>query len=428
VRKHRYAISAVAIVGLIAGLCATATAQTEQSAVVKANPADTTPHLAADSSGQQPRVLSLASRRGVVYAGGLFRKVATPKLRFTKQRHNVAAFDADTGAFTDFSPSVNGPVWAVRTTPTAVYIGGAFTKVNGVARQGVAKLDPQTGAVDRSFRSPLDKGRVTDLALSHGQLIAGGSFPRNLIALNPDTGAVTKYLRLRIGGALTYSSSPPEVFRFAVDPSGGKLVAVGNFSHVEGEERKRAFMLDLGSRAGTLNPWWYAPFGRKCRTNVASKRAYLQDVDFSPDGSYFVVVSTGFVVPNDSDIGTMVCDAAARFETNVIAPPKPTWINYTGGDSLHSVAVTGAAVYVQGHSRWLDNPFGQDSAGLGAVERLGGGAIDPVTGMAMSWNPEMPNQVGGYAFLATHDGLWIGRDGKRIGDEYHRGIAFMPLS
>jgi hypothetical protein len=428
VRTHRLALSAVAILGLVAGLCATASAQTDHPSVVAADPADTTPHLAADDSGRQPRVLSLASRKGVVYAGGIFRKVSSPQRRFTKHRHNVVAFKADNGAFTDFDPRVNGPVWAVRTTRKAVYIGGAFTKVNGVSRQGVAKLNPRTGAVDRSFRSPFDQGRVTDLALVHGRLIAGGTFPRKLIALKPDTGRITRYLRLKIGGALRGSSSKAGVFRFAVNSAGSRLVAVGNFTHVDGKRRARAFMLKLGARSGSLSSWWYSPLGRKCRTDAASKRAYLQDVDFAPNGSYFVVVSTGYVVPTAADIGTMVCDAAARFEADVMDPSEPTWINYTGGDTLHSVAVTGSAVYVQGHSRWLDNPFGSDYAGPGAVERLGGGAINPVTGKALSWNPVMPNQVGGYAFLATHDGLWIGRDGKRIGGEYHRGIAFMPLS
>jgi Domain of unknown function (DUF5122) beta-propeller len=427
VRTHRYALSAVAVLGLIGGLCSTAAAQTAQDRVVNANPANSTPHLAEDRSGQVPRVLSLATRHGVVYAGGIFHKVASPKLRFTKHRHNVAAFKADNGAFTDFDPKVNGPVWAVRTTRNAVYIGGDFTRVNGVPRKGLAKLNPRTGALDRSFRSPFDKGRVTDLALVDGRLIAGGTFARKLIALKPDTGAVTNYLRLKIRGALTGSSSPAGVFRFSVDPAGSRLVAVGNFTRVDGKRRARAFMVKLAAKSGALNRWWYSPLRRKCRTDAASKRAYLTDVDFAPNGNYFVVVSTGYVVPTSDDIGTMVCDAAARFETDVMRPSEPTWINYTGGDTLHSVAITGAAVYVQGHSRWLDNPYGVDSAGLGAVERLGGGAINPRTGKALAWNPVMPNQVGGYAFLATHDGLWIGRDGKRIGGEYHRGIAFMPL-
>ena len=35
-------------------------------------------------------------------------------------------------------------------------------------------------------------------------------------------------------------------------------------------------------------------------------------VDFSPDGSWFVMVSTGYV-PLPGDLGLTVCDATARF-------------------------------------------------------------------------------------------------------------------
>lgn len=59
---------------------------------------------------------------------------------------------------------------------------------------------------------------------------------------------------------------------------------------------------------------------------------------------------------------------------------RPMWINYLGGDSLHSVAVTGAAIHVQGHQRWPDLPYGRDSAGAGAVSRPGIDAIGPGSG------------------------------------------------
>src|SRR5690606_38633528 len=133
-------------------------------------------------------VLALARRNGVVYAGGLFRKVEGPKRKVTKHRRNIVAFREKTGKLTSFAPMVNGPVWAIRTTRKAVFIGGAFTKVNGIPRQGLAKLDPRTGKVIRKFRPPFQRGRVTDLAISHGRLIAAGTFPRALIALRLDTG------------------------------------------------------------------------------------------------------------------------------------------------------------------------------------------------------------------------------------------------
>jgi len=111
----------------------------------------------------------------------------------------------------------------------------------------------------------------------------------------------------------------------------------------------------------------------------------------------------------------------------VPAPTAPAWINYTGGDTLHSVAVTGAAVYVQGHQRWLDNPEGRDSAGAGAVERPGIGALDPDTGAALGWNPSKSRAVGGKDMLVTASGLWVGSDGEYFGGELRPRIAFAPL-
>jgi hypothetical protein len=124
----------------------------------------------------------------------------------------------------------------------------------------------------------------------------------------------------------------------------------------------------------------------------------------------------------------MVCDASARFDTAVTHPDRPVWINYTGGDSVWATAITGAAVYVQGHFQWLDNPDGIGSHdGGGASRRRGVGAIDPDSGLALPWNGDKPASMGGKDFLATPSGLWIVSDSLRFHGEYHHGIAFCPL-
>ena len=202
-------------------------------------------------------------------------------------------------------------------------------------------------------------------------------------------------------------------------------MAVGNFTSVGGQERYRAFMLTLGATSATLNGWYYRPLRNLCA--AASIPDYMRDVDFSPDGSYFVLVSTGFV-PTSGGIGRDLCDAAAKFTmTNQSDTAQPAWINYTGGDTLHSVVVTGPAVYVQGHQRWLDNPFGRDFAGTGAVERPGIGAIDPTTGRALPWNPTKDRGVGGKDLLATSTGLWVPSDGHLFAGRSHDNLAFCPL-
>ena len=220
------------------------------------------------------------------------------------------------------------------------------------------------------------------------------------------------------------NAGPTEVYRFAVNPAGTRLVAVGNFTSVGGQTRYRAFMLTLGATSGTVNAWYYSPLQNLCR--AGSLPDYMRDGDFSPDGSWFAFVSTGYI-PQAGGVGRDLCDATARFETDVAAPARPTWINYTGGDTLHSVAATDVAVYVQGHQRWLDNPQGADSAGPGAVSRPGIGAISPSTGLALSWNPTKDRGVGGKDLYVTSQGLWVGSDTNRIGGETRRRIALMPL-
>ena len=63
-----------------------------------------------------------------------------------------------------------------------------------------------------------------------------------------------------------------------------------------------------------------------------------------------------------------LCDSAARFETGGTGRHNPTWVQRTGGDSLYAVAVTGSAVYLGGHQRYFDNPYGTDTKGPGPGE------------------------------------------------------------
>jgi hypothetical protein len=387
--------------------------------VVSENPANYTPNVASGA------VYKFVQVGGLMYAGGTFSSVSTapgvsPGGTFT--RHNIVAFNPTTGVIAAFNPNVAGEVWALATDGTSLYVGGSFTSVNGVARRGLAKLNPVTGAVDSAFNAGFASGRVTDAAVVGGRLLVAGTFPGKLRALSLASGANTGYLNVGISGTVADNAGPTEVYRFAVNPAGTRLVGVGNFTTVGGQTRWRAFMLTLGATA-TVNPWWYPPLQNLCA--AASLPDYMRDVDFSPDGSWFAVVATGFV-PQAGGVGRDLCDATARFETGVASPTRPTWINYTGGDTLHSVAATDAAVYVQGHQRWLDNPQGRNSAGPGAVSRPGIGAIDPTSGLALPWNPTKDRGVGGKDLYVTSQGLWVGSDTTHIGGETHARIALMP--
>ena len=79
----------------------------------------------------------------------------------------------------------------------------------------------------------------------------------------------------------------------------------------------------------------------------------------------------------------------------------------------------------------MNNPYGQDSPQGGAVPRPGLAALDPLTGVPLSWNPgRNPRGHGAEALLATPAGLWVGSDTNYIGNyTYLRPkIAFFPLA
>jgi hypothetical protein len=397
-----------------------------QPNVASETPSNQTPHAIDDSAVSNAHVDTFTQVGQTMYAGGLFRTVQNPSQTTNYTRNNLFSFNVDTGQVSSWAPNINGLVFRTLAVGSHLYVGGSFTSADGVSgrlvRYDISGTQP---VIDRTWKpAGISSGKVTDLELVSGRLIVSGTFPKKLIALNPASGQDTGYLNLTISGSVADNAGATEVYRFAVNPAGTRLVAIGNFTSVAGQSRSRAFMVHLGSTAGTLSRWYYTPLQRMCQ--ASSIPDYLRDVDFSPDGTYFVIVSTGYV-PRSGGIGTDVCDAAARFETSISAPTKPTWINYTGGDTLHSVAAVGSAVYVGGHQRWLDNPFGRDSAGVGAVSRPGVGAIDPTTGKALSWNPTKSREVGLKFIYPTATGVWYGSDGRHFNEAVHDSIAYTPL-
>ena len=270
---------------------------------------------------------------------------------------------------------------------------------------------------------------VYDMHQAGGHLYVGGTFtkvgstPRTRFAvLDPATGAV------RAGPDVAFGNAPrgnTRVSRFDVTPDGRKLVVIGNFARVAGQVRDNVAILDLDTAGGaTLSGWRTDRYKDSlCGGPFAPWDTIIYDVDLSPDGTYFVIVTTG-----GAGGTTKLCDSATCWETNVTGVASPTWINWTGGDSLTSVAVTGSAVYVAGHPRYLDNPKGIDGAGPGAVPRQGIGAISPTTGKALSWNPGRDRGLVTPRLVPTAEGLYVLNDSDFFAGEHHPKLTYLTLT
>ncbi|MFG1705549.1 hypothetical protein ACFLIM_20365 [Nonomuraea sp. M3C6] len=380
--------------------------------VVSADPVDDTPHVL------DGIVNAIAVVGGTVVVGGSFSEVSDAARTTVHRRANLFAYDLATGrVLPDFAPSVAGPVYGLAAGDRGtVYVGGEFAGINHQRSRSLARLNLADGSLVPGFAPRIGGGMVTTLARHGPQLYAGGDFisPRTSLArLDAATGAPDPAFTITPGSPLT---STVKVYALAL--SGGRLAVDGTFTTLDGHSRPQLGLIDVSGRTARVAPWRTEAYARRCMDAFPS---YVRGLDFSPDGRYFAVVTTG------GPRGGM-CDTAARFETYAKGSRiRPTWVNSTGGDSLYAVSVTGAAVYVGGHQRWLDNPQGRDSPGPGAVSRPGIGAIHPRTGKALSWNPGRERGIGVKAFSANSSGLLVGSDTTRLGREYHARIGMFPL-
>lgn len=407
---------AVVAAALVAGVLP-ASADRAQPHVVSERPVDWTPHILDGT------VYAITTVGDAVVVGGTFTQATDASGQIRVRRDRLLAFHARDGRLSRFEVALDGPVYALAPGPGGtVYVGGSFRTVNGVRQRGVTQLRLDTGERVPGFRASANWGTVRTLASRGTWVYLGGSFsaingvPRaGLARLDATSGAVDS----GFDGKLADRDGSVSVQELAVTPDGGRLVAIGRFSHSHGLLRPQVAMFDTGGAQASLASWYTDAYERPC---ASAFQSYVRGVDFSPDGSYVVVVTTGGWTHPDQ-----LCNTAARFDATGTGRHRPRWVNHTGGNSLYSVAITGPAVYAGGHQLWQDNPLGRKSAGPGAVPREGIAALDPATGRALPWNPGRARGVGVQDFHATPDGLFVGSDTTRLGGVYRGRIGMFPL-
>lgn len=165
----------------------------------------------------------------------------------------VMILDNDTT--TGPAPAVNWPVLAlVPQTDGKFLIGGNFSQVQGLARNGIARMNPD-GSLDATFDpgSGVDNW-VLQLALqSDGKILIGGVFSKYNGVARPGIA------RVNSNGSLDTTFNPGigvngEIYEI-IPQADGKTLIAGNFTQYNGVARARICRLNAnGSLDSTFNP------------------------------------------------------------------------------------------------------------------------------------------------------------------------------
>ncbi len=271
-----------------------------------------------------------------VYAGGNFTTArpagAAPGTR-TVPRTHLLAFDIRTGKLvTRFAPTLNGQVTAVAAAADGkrVYVGGSFTRVNGVRRYRMAAFDTATGALISTFRPAFDS-TVRALAVRAGTVYAGGSFTavngvarRRLAAVTTRAGALTPWA----------PAADDAVLSMVRTPDGTAVVVGGRFTRLAG-------VAALGLGAVDAVRGRSRPFAANKVIKDGGPTAGITSL--TTDGR--LVYGTGFAFGGGNFEGTFAANPATG---------KIVWLEDCHGDT-YSAAVSGGAVYTAGHAHSCAN-------------------------------------------------------------------------
>lgn len=399
-----------------------------------------------------------------MYVGGSFTQVRNPNSNTPVARNNVFAFRA-TAPYTiwaNWNPNVNGQVDTVACAPDGgIYIGGQFTTVGGQAVRNLAKVTPATGngtAVYQPAFTLQPAGRVAHVEVvidptGNDHLLVGGFAAPFLRSVDPLTGANDNYLpsNLAISGTYQFTGVAPNstrIYNMSVYPApyqpGSTTVTpavlmTGVFTSVGGQRHQQVFRLNITAGTATVSRWSPQELYNNC---FSRQPFWAQDAAWAPDMSAIYVATTGFRLNSEPRPApgqqwpprTGPCDAAISYpvtETEFGGFGQwHNWINYTGCDSLYSVAADEDTVYVGGHQRWISNPNGCDRLGTGGRAQPGLGELNPANGTAQP-GPSRGRGLGAADLLRTPDGLWIASDNQAntagCGTATARmGICFLP--
>ncbi|AGS80521.1 hypothetical protein [Leptospira alstonii] len=308
-------------------------------------------------------------------------------------RNKIAALDSNSGEILPLFQGLqgaNGTVTAMIVVGSMLVIGGSFTSVNGVARNGIAALDLSNANVLPWYPNGGIAGgslTVNDFCVKNNSLYLCGNFTsiggvsRNgIAALDVTTAGVLSWYPN--GGVLG-----GEGYRLLLSSDTNKVYIGGSFTQIGGVGREKiaAFDASTGSVIGTWGPT-SPPAGAGASPHVK---------DMVQIGNTLFIGGAFGVISGQGRLGF----AALNANTGTLLDLYPTNL---GGDAVKPNIMTFASKNNQLH-------FAGFFSSVGGETRLSIACLDAVTMQVLPWYP--PSGVGnltskvskGFSFL---DNTW----------------------
>ena len=327
-----------------------------------------------------------------------FSPTATPTPTITETATVTPASGQALGDFVD----TNGFAKAITVTADAIYIAGDFTEIGGEPRLRIGAISGNTGAVVPSWAPSIDNGEVNGLAVVGNTIYVVGSF--TLVQ-----GGITRNFAAafnRFTGTLTSWDPDLNAVGRGIHTDGTSIYVVGSFTTANGGvTRNRAAAFDLSS--GTVTAWdpnlnadgitvytdgsQVYVGGDFTTVNGGTAKVFLASFDLTTgaeNAGFSPVPNASVLTITESSIGTLYVggsfssmNAAPRglaAEIDKTSGLPTAWNPDFSGGVVQAMVEHNNVVYVGGT---------YTSIGGGFFGANGVGAIVPVSGAVLAWNP-----------------------------------------
>jgi hypothetical protein len=313
-----------------------------------------------------------------VVVGGVFTAVIGPAGQ-SMPRANMAAFDLLSGLpLATWQADTDGPVFALTSVGDAVWVGGSFQNIGGVARSRVAKLSATSGLVDPDFTTTANNS-VRALAVQGDSVFLGGNF-----------GFVNGAARIRLAkvsqttGALdqSFTATPNGTVQALAAAATGPVYVAGIFTEVGADPRSGVAAVD--SATGATMPI------------VFDQASITVGLDISDDGTQVFGAGAAFT------------NAARGWDAST---GELLWSHETEGD-VQAVRYDRGLVYFGFHEGYAG-----DFTLKVLVADATTGVLDP------DFRPHIEQFWGVYAIAVSPLGVVIGGAFSDVGGIPSRGLA-----